>query len=278
VEGKLLYAEGRSLEVEEGLSVYAFVLHDMSGQREKLMLQLERSVYRAESRGVPLTVAVLEDRSEAGRLYRNLKASAESLQLDPANISSFDAYSCVCVFSDKSLRSVRYLLKNVISLSSEHESIQGAFVSQMEGDGDDSLAQSLIDRARADMQPLGDLLRPALLVLDPYPAVLEALDLIAGEVGSFHQVDRVEQAVSRIQSGEYDGLFLDLDTYGGDGLDWLTGATAQAGGGFRVFYISHKQPSMIYSNYELGLDVTVFQKPFDAWKLHETLALQFDFA
>jgi len=278
IEGKLLYAEGRRLEVEEGVSVSAFVLHDMSGQREKLMLQLERSVYRAESRGVPLTVAVLEDHSEAGRLYRELKATADSLQLEPASISSLDAYTCVCIFTDKSLRSVRYLLKRVLSRSMDRETIEGAFISQVDSPGDDSLAQGLIDSARAAILPLRELLRPALLVLDPYPAVIDALDLIAGEINSFQQVESVEQAVAQIRTGGFDGLFLDIETYGAEGLDWLIEASAKAGAGFKVFYLSHKQPAMVYSNYGLGVEATVFQKPFDAQKLRETLALQFDFA
>jgi len=277
VDGQLLYTEGRRLEVDAGLSVTAFVLHDMSGQREKLMLQLERSVYRAESRGAPLTVAVLEDRFEAGRLYRELKASADSLQLDPASIASLDAYSCACIFTDKRLRSARYLLKNGLARSLDRKSVGGALVSQL-NHRDDAPAQALIDAARATMQPLVELLRPAILVLDLYPAVIEALDLIADEISSFQQVGSIEQAVSHMQSGEFDGLFLDVDTFGDGGLDWLHEASAQAGPGFRVFYISHKQPSMIYSSYGLGVDTTVFQKPFDAAKLRETLALQFDFA
>ncbi|MGZ0710139.1 hypothetical protein ACWPKO_17555 [Coraliomargarita sp. W4R53] len=280
VDGKLLYAEGRCLKVDEGLTVTAFILHDMSGQREKLMLQLERSVYRAESRGAPLTVALLEDRSEAGRLYRDLKASANSLQLDSAGISALDAYSCVCVFSDRHLRSVRYQLKAVLSSWRHRESITGALVSQIEiGDAaDDSLAQGLIGRARDAMQALSQFVRPAMLVLDPFSGVIEALDLAAGEISSFLQVDSIEQAIARIHSGEFDGIFVDIDTYGAEGLEWLHGASSEAGAGFRIFYLSHKQPAMLFSSYGLGADAIAFQKPFNAEKLCETLTLQFDFA
>lgn len=278
VEGRLLYTEGRRLEVDEGLAVTAFVLHDMSGQREKLMLELERSVYRAESRGVPLTVAIFEDHSQAGLLYRELKACADSLQLDAASISALDAYSCACVFSEKRLRSVRYLLKNCLPKLLARESVVGALVSEWHDLSEDSPGQALIDRAREAMQPLFELLRPCLLVLDPYPAVTEALDLIAGENTSFEQVDDVEQAAAQIRTGQFDGLFLDIDTYGNGSLDWLKEASAQAGAGFQVFCVSHQQPSMVYKNYGIGEEFTVFQKPFDAEKLCETLALQFDFA
>ena len=278
VGGKLLYTEGRQLDVDEGLSITAFVLHDMSGQREKHLLQLERLVYRSESRGTPLTIAVLEDRTEAGRLYRILRASAEALQMDAGNILALDAYTCACVFTDKRLRTVRYLLKNALPKLIDRESARGALVAQWSHLDEEAPAQSLIEVACENFKPLSEVFRPALLVLDPYPAVFDALDLIGGEVASFEHVDGIETAITRINSGELDGLFLDVDTYGEGGLDWLESASEQAGGGFRVFYISHKQPSMVFKTYGLGVDTTVFQKPFDAETLRETLSLQFDFA
>ncbi len=111
-EEKLLFVEGRRLKVDDTLSVTAFVLHDMSGQREKLLLQLERAAFRAESRGSALTVALLEDRSEAGRLYRLLKESAEVIEHSSGVVQSLDAFTCACVFEENRLRSVRYLLRN----------------------------------------------------------------------------------------------------------------------------------------------------------------------
>lgn len=276
--GRLLYAEGRRLQVDETLSVSAFVLHDMSGQREKNMLQLERSLFRAESRQTPLTVAMLEDRSEAGRLYRMLKASAASLQLEADSILALDAYTCACAFNGRSLRSARYLLKNGLPKPLDRESAKGALMSEWTNLDQEAPAQSLIDAARESLRPLAELLRPALLVLDPYPAVLQSLEWIGGEIASFKSFDATDQVVERMASGEFDGIFLDIDTFGEGGLDWLKAASDRAGGGFRTFYLSYKQPSMVYTHHGLGVDTVVFQKPFDTDKLRETLALQFDFA
>lgn len=278
VEGKLLYAEGRRLEVDTDLSITAFVLHDMSGQREKHLLQLERSVYRAESRGTPLTVALLEDRSEAGRLLGLLQASAASLQLDPGSILALDAYTCACVFSGKRLRSVRYLLQHGCPPALDGESTNGALMAEWTGLDEAAPAQSLIDGARGQMQPLAGLLRPAMLVLDPYPGVFESLDWICGEIARFEQVENPVQAAKRVASGEFDGIFLDIDSYGPGGLHWLSAASEAAGAGFRSFYLSSKQASMVYAKYSLGEGAIVFQKPFDTEKLRESLALHFDFA
>jgi hypothetical protein len=278
VEGKLLYTEGRRLEVDAGLSITAFVLHDMSSQREMHLLQLERSVYRAESRDTPLTVALLEDRSEAGRLVRLLQASASSLQLDAREILALDAYTCVCVFTDKRLRNVRHLLQHGCPRALDREAVKASLMAQWTHLSEEAPAQALIDGARGRLQPLAGLLRPALLVLDPYPAVFESLEWIGGEIVSFERVNAPGQAADRIESGAFDGIFLDIDSYGDRGLDWLRDASERAGPGFRTFYLSHKQASMVYADYGLPVDATVFQKPFDTEKLRETLALQFDFA
>jgi PAS domain-containing protein len=275
VDGRLLYGEGRRLDVDEGLSVQAFVLHDMSSQRERNLLQLEHSVFRAESRQTSLSVAVLEDRSEAGRLYGMLNASADSLQVDTDDILVLDAYTCACVFNGKRLRTARNLLKHGLPPSLDRDSVKGVLVADWAGFDDEAPAQSLIDAAREEMRPLAALLRPALLVLDPYPAVLESLVWVGGEIASFEQIDDVQFTVDRIKSGEFDGLFLDIDTFG-DHLGSLHAASNQAGGGFRIFYISHKQLSMVCSNYGLGSDAIVFQKPFDSEKLRQTLALHFN--
>jgi len=276
VGGRLLYAEGRRLDVDEKLSVHAFVLYDMSGQQEKNLLRLERSVFRAESRQTSLSVAVLEDRSEAGRLYRILKASAASLQIEPNDILVLDAYSCACVFNGKRLRTARYLLKNGLPPSLNRDSVKGALIAVQAGFDEEASAQSVIDAAREQMRPLAEFLRPALLVLDPYPAVLESLSWIGGEIAGFERVDDIQIAVDQVKSGAFDGLFFDIETFGDPGLKCIRTASDQAGAGFRIFYISHKQVSMVCSNYGLESDASVFQKPFDAEKLRQALALHFD--
>lgn len=278
VEGKLLYAEGRRLEVDADLSTTAFVVHDMSIQREKHWLQLERSVYRSESRGSPLTVALLEDRSEAGRLLRFLRASVDSLQVDFGSILALDAYSCACLFSGKQLRSARFLLQNGCPGASERESVKGALIAAGSDLSEENPAQSLLERARGQMRPLVEILRPSILLLDPYPAVLESLEWICGAIARFERVEDPAQAADRVASGEFDAIFIDIDSYGPGGLDWVFAASEEAGGGFRRFYLSCKQASMVYAKYDLAEDAIVFQKPFDTEKLRESLTLHFGFA
>ncbi|MDQ8206469.1 hypothetical protein QEH52_03035 [Coraliomargarita sp. SDUM461003] len=279
VDGKLLYAEARRLEIEAGNAVTAFVLHDLSAQRERLLLQVERSVFRAESRGTSWTVAVLEDRSEAGRLLRALKVAADPLGLDVSSFAALDAYSCACIFTAKSPRSVRYLLQRALAHCLDPEQTAGALISQIDQE-DEALAQSLIQAACADFQPLEQFLRPVMLVLDPYPAVSEALELLAGEFCCFKPVEGVAEAIFLIQSGEFDGIFLDVDAYGEDAsdLERLRAVGIKAGAGFRLYYMTHMQAAMAQSKFDLSVNSTVLEKPFDSGLILEALRLQFDFS
>lgn len=273
-----LFAEGRRLQVDSELSITAFVIHDMSGQREKLMLQLERSAYRAESHGTALTLALLEDRSGAGILYRALKGTEASLQLSVGEIQSIDAYTCACVFPEKSVRSVKYLLRNTLPASLLADSTHASLVSEWESGADDSPAKHLMEKARTDLQPIPELLRPVLLVMDPYAGVIESLEVTASDVSRFQLVEEIEVAVAAIESGRYDGIFFDVDSYSEQALEELQSCAESAGAGFRIYYVSHMQPSMVYAKYGFDVDSAVFQKPFDAVQIHDSLALQFNFA
>ena len=113
--GKLVYAEGRRLQVEEGLKVVAFLLYDMSASREKLLVDLEREAYRSEARGTFLTLALLEMDDEAGKVYRTLRSAAKSLQIDVSKLHPVDAYSCACIFAGKRMRAVRFLLRALLN-------------------------------------------------------------------------------------------------------------------------------------------------------------------
>lgn len=273
--GQLLYAEGRQLALDEDLSVTAFVIYDLSDQRDHLLLQLERSTYRALAQKSTVTLAYFEDRSEPGRILAALKAAAGSLALAPDCIEALDAFACACVCSDQQLRQVRRLFRDYFAQHQLDTSVKGAFVGAQSASSD-SLALGMIAQAQAEQMPLFEALQPALLVLDPYPAVQESLELISGEACAFVAVHSVAQAEASLRSGQYDGLFVDLDSYGASGLERLHAAAALAGDDFKFYYVSHKQASMLIADYGLDPGATVLQKPFDALSLQETLALHFN--
>jgi hypothetical protein len=272
--GQLLYAEGRQLVIEESLSVTAFVLYDLSSQRDELLLQLECSTYRALAQKSPVTLACFEDRSEPGRILTEINAALDSLSLAPECIAPLDAFSCACVISNQELRRVRYLFRAYFARHPLSTSVTGRLV-EAYARSSDSLAQDMVAEAKEGQRLLSEALSPVLLVLDPYPAVQEALELIAGETHVFVAVHSVEQAKAHLLSGQYDGLFLDLDSCGESGLATLH-AAASAAADFKFYYVSYKQASMVVADYGLDSDATVLQKPFDAVGLQQTLTLHFN--
>ncbi len=275
VEGRLLYSEGRILEVEPGVEVVAYVLYDLSSSREKLMVNLELEAYRGELHGIPVTVALLESRSRPGAIYGLMKEAAPDLQVDAAKIQPLDAYSCVAIFEGKHVRSVRYLLKQ--SLLAGGATDVAAAVLACRGGGD-SEASALIEDARCRLMAAGESLLPELIVMDAYPAVMEALEMMLSEVCRLRaeiSVDAVEQL---IRSGKIDGLFFDLDSFGADVLARLRLAAEAVGAGFRFYFCTYKKPSMIDASFEIARDDVVLQKPFDADAVIEVVTLHFDLA
>ncbi len=278
-EGTFLFVEGRCLEVEKDLFVNAFVLYDMSRQREKLFLQVERAAYRTESRGTALTLALFEDHSRAGLLYGELKKSAELMRHCARTIQPLDAYSCACVFEGKSMASARELLRTSLADElAEADTVRAALVSEWHQGGDESPAESLIHRARGDLVAIGTILRPAILVLDPYQGVFDALRVIASDFANLHVADSPEEAGVRLSSGEYDAVFIDIDSYPPEtcGELWPKGLTPD--GAIRFYYASQQHPEVTRSKYPVLPESAILQKPFDANELCRLLASDLNFS
>jgi hypothetical protein len=273
--GKFLYTEGRRLAIEEQLTVTAFVLYDLSNYRYKLTAELEREAFRSESRESPLTLAVLRSASNSvpGRLYQLLKASVDSLDIPKSSIHPLDAFNCACVFSGKALRTVRILLKECFE--KDNEILQLALLQYASGEGAEAPAAHLLDRANHLMGPLEHALLPRVLVLDPYPAVSDSLKVATADVCHAYPVVSVDEAMRQIESGAYDGLFLGLDDCDSEMLYRIHEVCRTIRKGFKVFYLSYKQPSLAREQAGLNEDSIIFQKPFQTDEIVESLNSQF---
>lgn len=277
VNGKLIYSEGRSLEVAEGILIDAYVLYDLSASREKLLKDLELEAYMSESRGGAVVVALLESRAIAGDIYKKVKAAAADFELEPAKIQPLDAYSCACVFRGKALRSVRYLLKHRLPL----QKLEGLRLSVVAYDSNRSSvapAQELIDTAYSELAQSDIALLPELLVLAIYPPVVDALDMIVADECRLRTANSLDEAEALIRSGRVDGLILDVDGYDKAVLTRMQAAADMAGSGFKVFYSSYKQPQMARAEHNLPEGACLLQKPFDAATVLDAVSLQFNLA
>ena len=115
-------------------------------------------------------------------------------------------------------------------------------------------------------------------MLEVYLPVVESLELILGEVCRLRSVDSVEEADALIRSGQVDGLVLNVDEYGETDRVRLQQAELSVGADFKVFYSSYKQPLKARSVYELSGEDPLFQRPFDALEVADTVGLQFNLA
>lgn len=276
VEGRFLFAEGRRLQIEEQMTMTAFVLYDLSNFQQKLTGDLEREAFRSDSRGTPLTLAVLEAASKAspGQLYQFLKASADALQIPKSAIHPLDAFRCACLFSGEVLREVRVRLAKMNLVES---TIARLFLAQhASGSGEDAPGEHLMKLATEGMKPVEEALLPSVLVLDSYPAVSEALEVATSEVCQVISVASVNEALRLIESGSCDGLFVGLDDCPAEALAEIQAAAQAAEGTFKLFYLSYKQASL--ARKDAGLDGTaeIFQKPFLPQKIVECLNRHFN--
>ncbi|MGJ8652230.1 MAG: hypothetical protein ACSHX8_03050 [Opitutaceae bacterium] len=277
IEGRLIYSEGRSMEVAEGMKVYAFVLYDMSSYRTKLIVDLEKEAYRSESRGAPLTIAVMESVGEPGELYSRLKGAADLLKMDPAGIQPLDAYRTVCLFQGRHAGTVRFLLGRTLSrvLISEFKI---SIVSYRADSTNNEPAQTLLDQALGDLKPASIALMPKLVVFDRYPAVFESLNMILSETCHLMLADSVESAIACVESGKVEGIFIDLDANSPEVLHELKSIVKEQGGSFQFYYCTCKHRSMLDLAYGLSINDIVLSKPFDTAEVLDVVELAFELA
>ncbi len=277
VDDKLIYCEGRSLEVAEDLVVDAYVLYDLSASREQLLKDLELEVYMSESRGGSLVVALLESRGIAGDMYRKVQSSATDFGLGSDKIQPLDAYTCACVFRGRDVRSVRRLLRGRLT-GFELEDLRISIVAYDASTSALEPAQEFIDGASTALARPDESLPPELLVLEVYLPVVQSLELILGELCRLRSVGSVGEADALIRSGQVDGLVLDVDGYNETDRVRLQQAALSVGADFKVFYSSYKQPLMARSTCALPEEDTLFQKPFDAIEIADSVRSQFNLA
>ena len=277
VDGQLIYCEGRSLEVSEGVVIDAYVLYDLSESREKLLKDLELEAYMSESRGGAVVVALLESRAVAGEIYREMKTSAEDFGLEPTKVQPLDAYVCACIFRGKDVRSVRYVLRHRLPFLAQDD-LRVALVAYDASAVAVEPARGLVDAASAALAQSEEALLPELLVLEIYPPVVDALEMIVGDECLLRTVDSIDAADALIRSGQIDGLILDLDGFDAEVRERMQSAASSVGSGFKIFYSSYKTPQMVRSAYGLSEGDPLLQKPFDTQEVTDLVRLQFNLA
>ncbi|MEM8867446.1 MAG: hypothetical protein AAGC73_04180 [Verrucomicrobiota bacterium] len=275
VGDKLIYAEGRAFKVEPGASVRAFVLYDMSSSRTKLLNELDRVAYMSESRGAGAVLALFESRTAVGETYRTMKRMSSELGLEPGHIQPLDAYSCGCLFTEKSLSDIRFLLK-VRLKEVALDGLKVAFVPTQSLKVTEDPGEAWVRQARKRLAPVADAFLPELVVMQDYGPVLESLELILSDECRLRPVKDRDEAIEWIQSGRIDGVFVGLDAIDYTDLELVKAAIKMAGAGFAVFYTTFTRKKMAMRQYDLTENDKILEKPFDSDAIVEAVALKFD--
>ncbi|HAV14071.1 MAG TPA: hypothetical protein DCX06_11365 [Opitutae bacterium] len=275
VDGRLLFAEGRQFTIASGEYLKVFVIYDLSKSRETLMMHLEREAYRSESRGTPVTIALLESNEVAGAIYSKAKEAASQMLLSPDQVQPLDANRCALVFTGKPLVLVRYLLRQMRFIR-ESKGLNAAVVAYDQGVLSDMPAETWVARAIAKLRPAASSLLPRFIAMDRYPSVVDSLALTLADRCELEECLNLDESIRRIESGDFDGMFYDLDASSPQQLLQLKRAAAVCGAEFKFYFCTCRRRSMVDPNFAIMETEVVLQKPFLAGEVSEVFALDFE--
>ncbi|WP_269525859.1 hypothetical protein [Coraliomargarita parva] len=271
IDGHFLYAEGRQLRIEEVELVMAFVVHDLTGSRERLYLSLERELYLDEARGTQLKLLLLNHTKKPGLIYGWMKARMDAFGLEARDLQAVDAYTCLCAFRHRSEQVLRTQLRASFEegdlLSDLRLCLQPALI---EPDGG-APGKAWLDQAESTMRRAQTALQPVVLLLCPHTGVVESVKLLLAGVARVELVADLDEVQSWMDAGRVDACVLDADAVDPGTLAAMHQALSASGTMTLQVYLSYRQPLML--SRELGLSPSpgILQKPFEAERLARLL-------
>lgn len=268
INKRLIYAEGNSVQMDATSSVTAYVLYDLSDYKKQLTLELEREIFRAESRSHSVAIAVIESPGAPGESYRRLKAHPTSLD---ARIQPLDACTGACIFTDLPLRQIRKILRAIFPLDAG-STIRASLLSYTTDISSDNPAEDLIQSAQSQLQDLDRCLLPEILVFDPIHRLTESLQLLLSDQARLYQAVTCAEICNAIQLQRFNVAFIDLDQILPEALNAMKALSSESKDDFRFFYFTYRQPAMVLKEFQLSNQDTVIQKPFNTDTITTELA------
>jgi DNA-binding NtrC family response regulator len=128
----------------------------------------------------------------------------------------------------------------------------------------------LLQAALAGLRPLQEMTRPALLLHDDDGAVNDTLAYVLGRDFELEKSTSLEQAQQLLRTRSFDGLITEVELRGASGLE-LARLARELQPGIRPFFTTIAElPAATAGTADLA-DAVVFQKPFDARALAQTV-------
>ncbi|MFA5056801.1 MAG: hypothetical protein WC485_01695, partial [Opitutaceae bacterium] len=265
------YGELRTAPGPGGVCVV--VMTDLTPEQARLLDALRRETYRCQWRQLRLGFALLDSPRIAGGLLQRLPALRAALP-PPVTAGPYDANRVGLVFPEcgraavmAQLRRLRPLLARAATAGPADAPVR-AGVAELGREGGEP--EVLLQAALAGLRPLGETLRPALLLHDDNPAVNDTLAYVLGRDFDLVKSSSVEQTRQLLRTRSFDGLITEVELRGASGLE-LARLAQELQPGLRPFFTTISElPARAAQAPELA-DAVVFQKPFDARALAQTV-------
>jgi two-component system, cell cycle response regulator CpdR len=261
-EGRLVFGE---LRVSPGGGVAVAVMTDLSADQARLLDALRRETYRCQWRHLRLTFVLLDSPAIASGLLQGLPALRASLPGSTA-AGPYDANRVGLVFPEQGRSVAVARLRRLRPLPADATVRAG--LAELGRDG--SEPEALLQAALGSLRPLGDALRPAVLLHDDNPAVNDALALVLArdfEVVASTSVERTRQL---LRGRSFDAIITEVDLRAVSGLE-LARFAAEAQPEIRRYFTTVSELPEAAAADPGAAGAVVFQKPFDMRALASTL-------
>jgi PAS domain-containing protein/CheY-like chemotaxis protein len=266
LEGRLIFGELRATPgADAAAGVGVVVMADLTPEQARLLEALRRETYRCQWRQLRLAFALVESPRVAGGLLQRLPELRAAL---PAEVTAgpYDANRVGLVFPGGGRQAAVAQLRRLKALLPEGPVRAGV----AELDRDTGEPETLLQAALAGLRPLPEVTRPALLLHDDNPAVNDALAYVLGRDFELAKSTNLEQARRLLGTRRFDGLITEVELRGASGLE-LARLARELQPGIRPFFTTIAElPAATAAAPEM-VDAVVFQKPFDARALAQTV-------
>jgi PAS domain-containing protein/CheY-like chemotaxis protein len=266
LEGRLIFGELRTAPGAGGeAGVGVVVMTDLTSDQARLLEVLRRETYRCQWRHLRLALALLESPRIAGGLLQRLPELRAAL---PASVTAgpYDANRVGLVFPEGGRATAVAQLRRLKAVLPDGPVRAGvAELGRETGE-----PEVLLQAALAGLRPLQEMTRPALLLHDDDGAVNDTLAYVLGRDFELEKSTSLEQAQQLLRTRSFDGLITEVELRGASGLE-LARLARELQPGIRPFFTTIAElPAATAGTADLA-DAVVFQKPFDARALAQTV-------
>lgn len=263
-DGKLIYGEAR--RSGDAAGDWLVVLHDLTAEQVRLLELMKRETYRALAEGGRMGFALIEGAQLHDGVLRRLPELRTALQAGEV-AGPYDAHRVGLVLNGASGLALRARLRK---LRGAFGDASGLRLGYAEAGPDGRTPENLLQAALQRYGGYDDLLRPAVLVHDENPGVVDTLAMVLGKEFRVVKSNTGDRTRELLRTEPFEGLVAELDSRTGLGGLELAKLARELQPGIRPFLTSI-HPAAQHG--PVG-DAVVIEKPFEVDALRRTVREQ----